>query len=83
MTCSVEDSYAPEGRGSYDAFELADQIVGMFRTIFATDNLPIVYLTVGPGRLHVGRISQIVETLTDGSEVRSIHLDLVDQETRP
>ena len=65
MARSIEDSYAPEGRDAYDAYELADQIMTMFRTILATDSMAsIVYLTVGPDRLHVGRISRIVETLT-------------------
>lgn len=79
MTRSIEVSYAPEGRVAYDAYELADLIMTMFRSILATDpTASIVYLTVGPDRLPVGRISRIVETLTDGSEARSIHLDLVE-----
>lgn len=79
MARSIEDRYAPEGRMAYDAFELADQFVTMFRTILATE----AGLTIGPERLHVGRISQVVETLSDGSEARSIHLDLVDPDARP
>ena len=83
MTYSIEDSYTPEGRVAFDAFELADQIVRTFRTILASDpTASVVYLTVGPERLHVGRVSQIVETLSDGSEARSIHLDLVDPDAR-
>lgn len=83
MTYRIEDAYTPEGRVAYDAFELAAQIASMFRRILASDpTASVVYLTVGPKRLHVGRVSQIVETLTDGSEARSIHLDLVDPEAR-
>ncbi len=84
MTRSIEDSYAPEGRVAYDAFELCDQVGAMFRTILASDpTASVVYLTVGTDRLHVGRISQIAEILSDGSEARSIHLDLVDPDVRP
>ncbi|WP_454887318.1 hypothetical protein [Sphingomonas oryzagri] len=82
MTRSIEDSYVPEGRAAYDAYELADLIMTMFRSILATDSTAsIVYLTVGPDRLPVGSISRIVETLTDGSEARSIHLDLVEPDS--
>lgn len=83
MTRSIEDSYEPEGRAAYDAYELSDLVMSMFRNILATDpTASIVYLTVGPERFHVGRISQIVETLSDGSEARSIHLDLAEPDAR-
>lgn len=78
MAYSVEDTYTPEDGVSFDTSELARQISEMFETILASGGEPVTYITVGPDRLHVGRISQMVETLTDGSEARSIHLDLVE-----
>lgn len=78
MPYSVEDTYTPEDGFSFDASELAHQLSEMFQTILASGGEPVTYVTVGPDRLHVGRISQIVEVLSDGDDVRSIHLELVD-----
>ncbi len=78
MALSVEDTYTPEDGISFDAGPLANQIAAMYDTIFLTDGEPVVYVTVGPDRMHVGRVSQMVETLSDGSEVRSIHLELIE-----
>lgn len=78
---SVEDTYTPEDGVSFYAGELYAQLREMNAALFASGNGPEAYVTVGPDRLHVGRVTQIVETLSDGSEVRSIHLELINPES--